>query len=183
MRTCSKCGEEKSLSEFYKMGGERTGLRTTCKECDKKVKSARDKRNAVKLCEYARKYRSENREECAERSRKYRSENLEKYAEHSKKYRLNNPKKVSRRNKAWVAANRFKNALRKSKHEAKSGGHLPCSATSEELKAAFTGKCHACGMTEEEHGKRLCIDHDHETGTFRGHLCHVCNRKDVLAVA
>ena len=33
------------------------------------------------------------------------------------------------------------------------------------------GGCAICGAM----ARRLCVDHDHETGTFRGVLCHRCN--------
>jgi hypothetical protein len=37
------------------------------------------------------------------------------------------------------------------------------------------GRCEACGEK-----KVLCLDHDHETGEFRGWLCHRCNLNDVF---
>lgn len=46
---------------------------------------------------------------------------------------------------------------------------------------AHGGRCDICGRTAEEAGEqhrgsgRLCIDHDHVTGEFRGLLCHPCN--------
>jgi len=38
------------------------------------------------------------------------------------------------------------------------------------------GGCAICGATPEENGKRLNVDHDHETGAVRGLLCGSCNR-------
>lgn len=35
------------------------------------------------------------------------------------------------------------------------------------------GQCEICGSTNG--GRRLCYDHDHETGEFRGWLCIACN--------
>ena len=70
-----------------------------------------------------------------------------------------------------------------SRSMAKSHGYLPCSATAAELETAFVGKCHSCGLAEKDHRKKLCIDHNHETGEFRGWLCDECNKADVLAVA
>lgn len=39
------------------------------------------------------------------------------------------------------------------------------------------GRCEYCGNDQGV----LCLDHDHETGKFRGWLCHPCNLDDVLA--
>lgn len=45
---------------------------------------------------------------------------------------------------------------------------------------SHSGRCDICGRTAAEAGvsgksNRLSIDHDHETGAFRGLLCHYCN--------
>ena len=74
----------------------------------------------------------------------------------------------------WKERNRFKVALIQSKNDAEKKGHEPCSATVAEIKEAFTGYCVICG-TEEKKCK-LCMDHDHATGQFRGWLCQRCNR-------
>ena len=36
-------------------------------------------------------------------------------------------------------------------------------------------QCAICGKTSEEEGRRLSIDHNHETGEIRGLLCRMCN--------
>ena len=37
-------------------------------------------------------------------------------------------------------------------------------------------QCEICGIYEKELKQRLCFDHDHENGKFRGWICHRCNR-------
>ena len=71
---------------------------------------------------------------------------------------------------------RFMSSLYRSKASAKKGGHLQCSASYDVIKAAFTGKCHVCGVPEIECRIRLHMDHCHETGKFRGWLCASCNK-------
>lgn len=44
-KCCTKCGEEKSASEFYERG-DRDGLRAHCKDCSKRTKRQQDRRNA-----------------------------------------------------------------------------------------------------------------------------------------
>ena len=41
---------------------------------------------------------------------------------------------------------------------------------------AQDNRCAICGKTPEENGKRICVDHDHETNEIRGLLCNRCNR-------
>lgn len=37
------------------------------------------------------------------------------------------------------------------------------------------GRCAICYGIADPSGKRLCVDHDHETGKIRGLLCGPCN--------
>ena len=37
------------------------------------------------------------------------------------------------------------------------------------------GGCAMCGITEEEYGRSLSVDHNHVTGEVRGVLCNNCN--------
>ena len=39
------------------------------------------------------------------------------------------------------------------------------------------GICPGCGKHQSELSRRLDLDHDHETGEYRGLLCNICNLK------
>lgn len=45
----------------------------------------------------------------------------------------------------------------------------------DELMAQQQGRCAICGTDQCNSGRRLSIDHDHETGKTRGLLCSACN--------
>jgi 5-methylcytosine-specific restriction endonuclease McrA len=61
-KKCSKCGIEKSLTEFYKDPNDKNGvrLRPKCKACLNEERKSWGKKNRDKLAQYAREWRKEN---------------------------------------------------------------------------------------------------------------------------
>jgi hypothetical protein len=45
----------------------------------------------------------------------------------------------------------------------------------DQMLAAQSNGCAICGKSPEENGKRLAVDHNHNTGEVRGLLCQGCN--------
>lgn len=73
---------------------------------------------------------------------------------------------------------RITSALRNSRYAAQKSGHKPCIASREFLLTTLTDTCALCGLYESDDkhgGHRLHLDHDHNTGEFRGWLCRRCN--------
>lgn len=52
-KTCRSCGEDKSLTEFYRGARNADGLRWTCKTCDIAAAKAREARRRVEMGEEA----------------------------------------------------------------------------------------------------------------------------------
>jgi phage host-nuclease inhibitor protein Gam len=104
-------------------------------------------------------------EYCKDCSRRYQKTYYQKNLDGCRKLRKDCQREVRR----------FDNALRNSRRHAIEREWTACAATAEEIEQAFTGKCHICGVHESELTKRLHMDHDHETGAFRGWLCWRCN--------
>lgn len=145
-KACAKCGEKKTEVEFSPDKRKNDGLYARCKIC-----RAEDGRIHY--------------EATPEESRK-------RYRDWARK----NPGKVRKSNRNWRGRNRFSVVMQQSRAAAKKRGYVPCNATAEEIEYAFSGKCAICGVPEIECNGRLQMDHDHETGEFRGFLCGKCNR-------
>ena len=112
-KICSKCGEEKMLSEFHKDLNTEDGLRIYCKECIKennrkyyksnpeKVKKRAKKwqtANPDKLKEIRIKWYKANTEKANDLSRKWYKVNAERVKENNRKWQENNPEKVKEKN-------------------------------------------------------------------------------------
>lgn len=76
------------------------------------------------------------------------------------KYRKNNP---------------VKSKLRHRKHRLKKAFGITIEQYEEMFKKQG-GCCAICGDTNIKYGRRLAVDHEHETGKVRGLLCNQCNR-------
>lgn len=93
----------------------------------------------------------------------------------AKRYRDEHKASVTKISKKSQEKHRFRLSLKNIARHAIKNGYAPCIATKEEIREAFTGKCHACGVPECECKTRLHADHCHITGRFRGWLCGDCN--------
>ncbi len=144
-KSCCRCEEEKPLSEFGKDSRRKDKHSYFCRECGRKASLEYSKKNRKKRCEAAMRY--------------------------AKKY----PEKVKANHRRYKKNNPFKFILKQSRGDAKLGGFMPCNATHEELRDSYTGVCKICGISDKVNSRRLSMDHDHETGKFRGWLCMGCN--------
>jgi len=135
-----------------------------CKKCgvEKPISSFNTKRTVCKLCH-------------AEKCRQYDLEHREARIAYLRKYKKEHPEANRIRCRQWYRKNRIKSLLRASKQAATKRGYMPCSATIDEVAKLQTGYCYACGVSEEEFSRPLCLDHNHRTGKVRGWLCHDCN--------
>lgn len=73
MKRCKKCGERKSLDEFYRSPGMRDGYRSDCKSCNLAAKAARYRANPGPDIERARRWQKENPERYRLNQRRMRS--------------------------------------------------------------------------------------------------------------
>lgn len=121
MKTCTKCGEIKSLTEFHAKKAARDGKASSCKECKSKIDRnyylandediktrARDSHAANREHANAERNRRywENREDHLRKCRIWREENRERDRENSRKWYRNNKGHHSEYQKGWYRRNK-----------------------------------------------------------------------------
>jgi hypothetical protein len=122
-KECSRCGQEKPLSGFYKDKRARVGVQSQCKVCvlarmkqyhqkNKDKISERGKqyrqKNRDKILEYAKQYRQKNKDKILEREKQYRQKNKDKKLEYNKQYHQKNKDKISEQKKQYYQKNKDK---------------------------------------------------------------------------
>ena len=103
--------------------------------------------------QYAKKYYDNNKEICKQRTKEHPS-----CIAAREKYRSKPETKIKVRNWRLLQAYGITNV------------------EYEEMLERQSFCCAGCGLHENELGKKLHVDHNHETGTVRGLLCGNCNR-------
>jgi len=105
VKTCTKCGETKPISEFYKSKGGKFGVKADCKVCRKASVAQWADDNPEKRDAQCALYRERHREELREIQAIWRHDNPEAEKAKGLKWRTANPE-VSRRNKIkWAEEN------------------------------------------------------------------------------
>lgn len=102
-KTCSKCGIEKPITDFYKRTNSKDGVQQQCKDCSKIYGAEWYKKNKESIDEKHRKYRIKHLEHIRHQQRLYYSrpdvkahriqyakENAEHIREYQRKYRIKN---------------------------------------------------------------------------------------------
>lgn len=99
-----------------------------------------------------------NSEKCRETTKKWREKNPERYRETTRKWREKNSERYR--------------ATQRNRHLKSNYG-----IAIEQYAVLFKrqkGVCQICGRANQD-GRRLAIDHCHDTGKIRGLLCNLCN--------
>lgn len=102
MRSCTKCGIAKPLTDFSADSCKPSGYGSHCKQCKKEAAAARRAADPEKYLEIARKYRRNNVDTVRSNLRKWQDANREKCQQASRRWKQENPEKVA----AWVDSNR-----------------------------------------------------------------------------
>lgn len=119
MKVCSKCKEEKPLSEFTKNKASKDGHFTQCKQCKRSIANAKRLANVDSMRKRDREYRANNKEAKALSDKKYREANKEKLAAQKVIYHAKNKEylteyakhKRANRTEAQIEADRAKKHL------------------------------------------------------------------------
>lgn len=148
-KQCKKCGETKSLCEFYTHKNMRDGHLSACKMCV----------NAQGRAKYAS-WTPEEKESNRQRSQRWRHENADRHNETNRAAVRRRPEQYARTARTLHYKRRFGMTI----------------DDYETMLADQGDACAICGSTEAKgYGKHFPIDHDHVTGEIRGLLCSKCN--------
>lgn len=140
MKTCSKCAQEKPLSEFPPHKKTKDGLQSSCRPC---------------CAAASRAYYAKNREKCREKNRKWVAKNSDYERERQAKYRIANPEIVKAAQAAWMKRNLLRMRLHGAKRRAKTRVSLS-EGLVDRLFELQKGRCTCCGMPLED---KFHIDH------------------------
>jgi hypothetical protein len=94
-KTCTKCGENKDLSDFYSQSTGHMGVRASCKICCKKQNNEWQRSNKEKSRNKAARYRERNPLKVKNSVYKYQKSNPVKMKELRDKFKNANPDKIA----------------------------------------------------------------------------------------
>ena len=118
-KKCSKCGEVKSLDEFYNHKIGKNGKRHECKICTINLNKEYYKKNKEKFSQHAKEYYKKNKEKILLQSKEYNKKNKEYNKEYYKEYYKNNKEKEKKRRVLYRKKNKDKILLYRKKNKRK----------------------------------------------------------------
>jgi len=104
-KTCTACGVEKGVDEYYKQKAGKYNVHAECKCCLSEQRKAYYLANKEAVTKRVRAYQLFNKEVVAERRKSYRLSNKEDIAKQMKAYQLSNKEAIAEKKKAYRKAN------------------------------------------------------------------------------
>jgi hypothetical protein len=114
-KNCTKCNENKSLSEFYKSKSCKYGVSSSCKKCQLEDKKLYHLINREKINNKSKLYYELNKERELEKRKKYYEKNKDNINITKKKYTENNKYKIREMKRKYYKNKRINDTLWKFK--------------------------------------------------------------------
>lgn len=94
-KECCKCGEIKSVDNFYKRKDSKDSIDNVCKECKKSYAKTRYNKNKEIMREKAQHYRNSNKDKIRDYQIRYRATHKDIINDHASKYRIAHKEKIN----------------------------------------------------------------------------------------
>lgn len=160
MKTCSKCRKSKPLSNFWKKTAAKDGLDGWCIVCKKASTDPWRKTHHKQMTQTRKRWNRDHPVLVLAAKRRYR----QRHPERSRRQVRNAHRKYGKR---YRARRYFK--LIEERHGL-TKEQVQTRAKKQNHRCAICGQRQKCGKR-----RRLYVDHNHQTGKFRGLTCFSCN--------
>jgi len=117
LKTCSRCKEDKLISDFHKDSSRPDGLAFFCKSCTKEYNSKYRQENKEKISARWKKWREENKEHHSLVGKEYYEKNKSKLLKDGRKYYEDNIEKIKEYSRNYCKVNRHKYRASQSRRE------------------------------------------------------------------
>lgn len=201
-KTCTKCGQTKSLDNFSPSKGALYGVRSKCKPCCAEQTRNYRMRHPDYASSYGKEYRAKNPDKVKENNRKFRESNPDYAKNYHQKYRdlenlrgrqaywanpakqslrkkldrQKNPERYKERNKRYAANNQDKLNEKSQRRRAYKLNAKRFALTKKEIWRLYNSKCFYCESPSEtmDHVMPLSRGGDHGIGNLVP-CCGSCN--------
>lgn len=173
-KTCTKCGQVKSLSDFYKR---LDSHQTQCKECQLKAHKQHYKANAELLRQRAKDYRAKNPEKVKAARLAWKQANKEKNVESVLRYQRKYPEKHTAATAAYRARNKDKYRNYSQNRRVRKENNGVFLITDKELSRILSRPCANCQSFDRptlDHIIPISLGGTHSIGNLQA-LCMPCN--------
>lgn len=169
-KNCTKCGESKPLSEFYRTSKGKLGHTAACKVCTITAAENYRKDNLEKI-------RARDRDRYANDKEKFQAKAKRHYAKNAEQYKAANRANYQKKRDYYLAyAKTYAlNNPEKIVNTKLKGSFGITLEQYNQILAIQNGVCAICRTATNGSRKRWAVEHDHASGRIRGLCCGACN--------